>query len=457
MENIVLAHEVDWGGFRAATRRLIHAGIAPADVAWSVRYPDDLFAGAPEDASQAEASNAPGFALVRSVVELAQTLIQASDPGRFALLHALIHRAHAGERHILQNLADPDVAHANRLAQAVRRDTHRMRASIRFRALERDGATHGIAWFEPQHFVVEGNAGFFVHRFAPTTWSILTPYRSVHWNGADLHFGPGVDARDVPDHDALAEYWAAHFSPLFGPERLKLDAMQAGMPRKYWKNLPAAAAIPELVRAASDRADAMVNTQVNDPLRRAAMEAAGCQRCDLWKHATQTVFGEGPADAPMMLIGEQPGDQEDLAGRPFVGPAGQMLDRALAEAGIDRTRVYVTNAVKHFKFEPRGKRRIHQKPDTAEIVACQFWLDFERQTIRPRVTVLLGATAARGALGRAVAIGRERGKPLPLGDSLTLITVHPSYLLRLPDEAAKAREYAAFVADLRRAAEMLAA
>lgn len=193
-----------------------------------------------------------------------------------------------------------------------------------------------------------------------------------------------------------------------------------------------------------------------DELAAAAREAAGCRRCPLWANATQTVFGEGAGEAALMLVGEQPGDQEDLAGRPFVGPAGKMLDAALLEAGIDRHQVYVTNAVKHFKFILRGKRRIHQKPDAGEITACKFWLDLEREQVRPRLTVLLGATAARAVLGRAVTIARERGRPIPLGaQAAALVTVHPSFLLRLPDEAAKRREYAAFVGDLRLAAGMV--
>jgi len=189
-------------------------------------------------------------------------------------------------------------------------------------------------------------------------------------------------------------------------------------------------------------------------LGRAAVDAAACRRCHLWENATQTVFGEGPRDATMLFVGEQPGEQEDIAGRPFVGPAGQVLDRALTEAGIDRNDVYVTNAVKHFKFLPRGKRRIHQKPDRAEIAACRFWLDIERAELRPRITVLLGATAAQAVLGRLVTIGRERGRAIPLDRGTGLVTVHPSYLLRLPDEDSKAREYRAFVTDLRLAVRL---
>ncbi|HTR15838.1 MAG TPA: UdgX family uracil-DNA binding protein [Acetobacteraceae bacterium] len=187
-----------------------------------------------------------------------------------------------------------------------------------------------------------------------------------------------------------------------------------------------------------------------------AQEAASCRRCDLWAHATRTVFGEGPADARLMLIGEQPGDQEDLLGRPFIGPAGQLLNRALEEAGIDRRLVYVTNAVKHFKFKPRGKRRLHQKPTMPEIKACRFWLDQEREMVKPAVIVMLGTTASRAVLGRVATISRERGTPIPLGEgACALATVHPSYLLRLPDEAVKRREYAAFVQDLRRAVALV--
>ena len=180
-------------------------------------------------------------------------------------------------------------------------------------------------------------------------------------------------------------------------------------------------------------------------------EARGCRRCDLYKHATQTVFGEGPLDAGIMFVGEQPGDQEDLAGRPFVGPAGALFDDALEKAGIDRSTVYVTNAVKHFKFVPRGKRRIHNKPDAGEISACRWWIEHERELIRPAVTVALGATAARSLIGKTVTIGKVRGEPLALEDgSECWVTVHPSSLLRMPNREKRHEARALFVRDLKR-------
>ena len=197
--------------------------------------------------------------------------------------------------------------------------------------------------------------------------------------------------------------------------------------------------------------------RINDPARALAAlaaEAASCTRCPLYKNATQTVFGEGPVDATMMLIGEQPGDQEDLTGRPFVGPAGRVLDSALEAAGLERGEIYITNAVKHFKNEPRGKRRLHKKPDTSEIDACRWWLDNELEIVQPAVAVALGVTAARALLRRALSINANRGRLIALpGGAKGLITVHPSYLLRLREERDKRREFDLLVKDLRLAAE----
>ena len=193
------------------------------------------------------------------------------------------------------------------------------------------------------------------------------------------------------------------------------------------------------------------------PLEQVRLAAAECKACDLWKTGTQTVFGEGAEGAEVMLVGEQPGDKEDLAGRPFVGPAGRILDQALEEAGIDRSTVYVTNAVKHFKWEPRGKRRLHKRPDSAEVSACRPWLDREIELVRPRVVVCLGATAAQDLLGRTFKVTKQRGEffAQPEGHLITA-TVHPSSILRAPDPATRKKELAAFTEDLRQVAKKLA-
>ena len=188
-------------------------------------------------------------------------------------------------------------------------------------------------------------------------------------------------------------------------------------------------------------------------LRRIKLEAEGCRRCPLWEHATQTVFGSGTANAPLMLVGEQPGDVEDRRGEPFVGPAGQLLRRALGQAGIDMAGVYLTNAVKHFKWRPQGKRRLHERPNHEEVMACRLWLDMEIETVRPAAVVALGATAAGALLGPSVRVTKDRGRKLVSTLApLVTVTVHPSSILRSTDAASRARAYEQFVADLRRIA-----
>ena len=323
-----------------------------------------------------------------------------------------------------------------------------------------------VAWFEPQHQIVEANAGFFVDRYASMRWSILTPDRCMHWDTEQLWFAPGVSRDQAPGEDAKEDLWRTYYRSIFNPARLKVRAMKSEMAPHYWKNLPEAEDIPQLIAHAPDRAAAMVAESVaqsapiathaaapvppTDDLDVVRAAADGCRACPLWRNATCTVFGEGPARAPVMLVGEQPGDQEDRAGRPFVGPAGQLLDRALRAAGVAREQLYVTNAVKHFKWSPRGKRRLHEKPNDLELAACKPWLQAEVRLVHPRLIVCLGASAARSVLGRSIRVLAERGtlQPSVFGPT-ALITVHPSSLLRLPDPGEAAVAFDHFVADLR--------
>jgi uracil-DNA glycosylase len=282
---------------------------------------------------------------------------------------------------------------------------------------------------------------------------------------------PSSRRSEARGEDANKPLWRTLLRRHFKPARL---TVQARMPKKYWRNLPESPAIPTLIASAQQRTLDMIHkaptesprvkarassrtpsrTTHTDTLDDLREEAAGCRDCPLWKNATQTVFGEGRPSANILFVGEQPGDQEDLTGRPFVGPAGRFLDKALRDAGVDRKATYVTNAVKHFKFEPRGKRRIHKKPNEMEIAACHQWLEGELRAVNPDVVVALGATAARAVFGRATAIGKNRGRVIPAAEAHTftnadvLVTVHPSYLLRVPDEDRDAA-YAEFVADLK--------
>lgn len=473
----VLAHEADFEGWRNAARALLAAEVPPARAEWQVGDQPGLLGMEAEDMPVAGGGLQPR--VPAAFLALAQTVALHRDAERFGLLYLLLWRIVQGERDLLSRPLDPAFRRAEQMVRQVHRDQHKMKAFVRFREIRGDRirsqeGSHFVAWFEPEHHIVEATAPFFAERFAGMVWSILTPERSVHWDGEELHALPGAVRADAAGEDGLEEVWRTYYASIFNPARLKLDAMRGEMPVKYWKNLPEARLIRPLTQAAGRRTTAMIATPATEPARRLPQsirpaleapleglealgrDAAGCRRCPLWKDATATVWGEGRAGAPIMLVGEQPGDQEDVAGRPFVGPAGQLLDRALAEAGLPRDRLYVTNAVKHFKFEPRGKRRIHQRPNAGEVDACRWWLDREIALVRPRLVVALGATAARGLFQRAVSIGQERGRPLPFGEGRqALITVHPSYLLRLPDEAAKREACRGFVADLAQAAAYL--
>lgn len=478
MRSVSVAHQADFAGWRDQARRLLATEIPPQAVIWTVAAEQQsLFAPAADGAPPTDAPG-PTLMVPRGFMPLAESVVQHRDPERFALAYRLLWRLTHGERGILQVAVDADVHRMEMLAKAVHRDTHKMRAFLRFRTVEHEGQEHYLAWFEPDHFIVEANAAFFVRRFAGMCWSIMTPYRTAHWDTATLRFGPGASRRDVPAEDELETYWRTYYASIFNPARLNPVAMRSEMPKKYWHNLPEAQIIAPLIQAAAGRTNTMLASSATEPGRRGRVlrdavvsavevdvtkisslrkQVLSCRECPLWENATQAVFGEGAKDAPVMLVGEQPGDQEDLAGRPFVGPAGQMLDRALAEAGVDRSRTYVTNAVKHFKFVPRGKRRLHQKPDAGEINACHHWLAREIDLVEPHLVVALGATAVQSLFGRPMKIGEVRGKLMPLGERRALVTVHPSYLLRLPDPAVKEAEYRRFVADLRLAADSMAA
>jgi DNA polymerase len=332
-----------------------------------------------------------------------------------------------------------------------------MRAFVRFRRVETEEGERFVAWYEPEHNTLDANAEFFVNRFGGMRWAILTPEASLFWDLGKLESGPGVPRSRAPQEDELEELWRVYYRATFNPARLKLAAMRAQLPVRRWNNLPEARTIPELVRLSRGRVEEMRAAQPRSAsefipadaswaeLRDAVLQCGACQLC---ARATQAVFGEGNPAARIVLVGEQPGDEEDRAGRPFVGPAGQVLDEALREADLPRSDLYVTNAVKAFKFEERGKRRIHQTPRSGEISTCRPWLTAEIEAVQPGVVVCLGASAAQSVLGRKAHIAAERGRTVPCGDLLAVVTYHPSAILRVPGEPAQRELFAMLVSDL---------
>jgi len=446
----------DFKAWRDTARALLVAGVAPQDANWGEA--GDLFAGEPRGVGLSPIASPR---VPRGFIDVARMALLHSDPARLALLYRVLWRLQR-QPALLEDGAAPDVRRLHEFARAVHRDIHKMRAFVRFRrVMERGGGERFVAWFEPSHRVLRANAAFFLNRFASQRWSILTPQGSLHWDGKALAEGPTARRQEAPADNAAEDLWRTYYASIFNPARLKVGAMLKEMPRRYWANLPEAALIPGLIAGAQARESGMIERgaieqgERPESLAGIAAALAVCRRCPIGCNGTRAVAGEGPGAAALMIVGEQPGDVEEESGRPFVGPAGRLLRGALDHAGLPPEQAYITNAVKHFKFAQQGKRRLHQSPTAGEIDTCRWWLEGERERVRPKLVLALGASAARGMLGRTVSVQRERGRGRTLPDGAELwITAHPSYLLRLHDEGRRVEE-ARFAQDLTAVARRL--
>lgn len=459
--------------WRAAARQLAGNRVDGGQVTWADGdSPAELFGADPLPPPGPHPVTAS-----RDFLDLARTVSSHSDPERWALLYGALIRLQ-DDRGFIANPADPLTDRLGRMAKSVRRDIHKMHAFVRFHELPSDGPRRSFgAWFEPEHPVLEAGTPFFAKRFADMDWLIATPQGIARFDGA-ITYAPPAPRPDFPP-DANHALWHIYFANIFNPARIKTHAMRSEMPLKYWKNLSETALIPEMLADAPRRVQAMRDAGASDApafaarvtarirqlpddrppetLEAARDQALRCTRCELCHAATQTVWGEGNPAAPLMIVGEAPGDHEDLQGRPFVGPAGQLLHQAMAGAGLDPAQAWMTNAVKHFKFVPRGKRRIHQTPAAGEIRHCKGWLDLERRFVRPRLTLALGATAAFALTGNRSPLTPRRGTVETTQDGgPVLITWHPSLILRL-EAGAAAQARGQFATDLSQAARLLAA
>ncbi|QBX33295.1 UdgX family uracil-DNA binding protein [Paracoccus liaowanqingii] len=473
MIRVPLPRFARFDAWRAAARDLASARIPPEEVTWAdLDTPPDLFGADPLPAPGDHSVTA-----TQDFLQLARQVASHSDPERWSLLYTALIRAQSDRRY-LTNPADPMLDRLTRLAKSVRRDIHKMHAFVRFHELPSDGPRRSFgAWFEPEHPILEAGTPFFAKRFADMDWLIATPEGTARFTGAGIAYDDPAPRPDLPD-DANHILWQTYFANIFNPARIKTNAMRSEMPKKYWKNLPETRLIPDMLADAPRRVQAMRDAGATDApafapritarlrqqpddslpetLDQAATQAARCTRCDLCHAATQTVWGTGAPTAPLMIVGEAPGDHEDLQGKPFVGPAGQLLRRTMAEAHLPADRAWLTNAVKHFRFTPRGKRRMHQTPDRPHVEHCRWWLDLERRFTAPRLTVALGATAAFALTGNRKPLTPRRGTIEPAFDGgPVLITWHPSLILRLPPDRAPAA-LAELRADLTRAAELTA-
>jgi DNA polymerase len=476
MRSIVI--EDHYAAWRVASLGALAEHVAPETIEWRVAQPSEvkheqtLF-----DYSETPAMTpaGPAAAVLHVSKELAALLHDAAlyrDPQRWAFLYKVLWRWHQGDRAVASP-ADADGARLYRMAKGVRRAKHDMIAYVRFRRQSAARtAPEYIAWYEPEHDVLAWAAEHFAQRMGRSSWLITTPRAAALWDGAQLHLEqrhalPGEHGGDTADEaEAL---WLAYYRSTFNPARLNEAALEQHMPVRFWKGLPEGHLIPAMISEAKSGARRLaqasgvgalggksipVEAQAAQPVREQASSLDNCRRCELWRNATQAVGGAGSGNARIMLIGEQPGDHEDLSGRPFVGPAGQLLEMAITRAGLTREQVYLTNAVKHFKWEPRGKRRLHKTPGQREVEACSYWLERELESVQPAVIVTLGATALTALLREKASLGDYIDTPFELDGGWGIATYHPSFALRQQDEAARDKVLAAISDALGRAREL---
>lgn len=435
MRLIRLAKETDFDGWRAAARTLRLAGVLPRKVAWTVAgsevdlaFPEGR---APEDAAAGPPGVGEGaFKVPRAFAELAADVALHLAPDRFALLYRMLFRLAQNGR-LMEDASDSDVIRARQMAAAVREATRRMVDEVVPRPIAGAAGVH-IAWHAPAHRVAERAAPALTARYPHLAFSVLTPEVGLHWDMAVLRTGAGATLGDNPSEAALDDHWRKRCASFFPPapvisSREMKAAIRGSRDGPYERGAPAS-------------------------LAEVAAGIDSCRRCDLWRGACRGLAGEGPPHAPVMLVGEQPADADDQAGRPFVGAAGALLDRALGEAGLDRGQVFLSNAIRHFKHERRGTRRLQRTPTLQEVEACRWWLDAERRLVQPKVVVALGATAAQAVFGKPLPVVSSRGEVRSLsGRARGLVTFHPAFVLRLPEERVRTETLAALVSDLRTA------
>jgi len=450
--SVSLAETGTFEAWRQAARSAISHHIEPQHIDWTAQ--NSLFVEQPlPDACGKTAISTP-----KAFLDLAHNVVWHSDPERFYLLYEALWRIIHQDGNPLSPV-DALGIRLSRMAKNVRRDLHKMHAFLRFREIEPlTDRRRFAAWFEPDHNIVEPASSFFVARFSDMDWSILTPQRSVKFENGKLSFQPGAERPNLT-LDATEALWATYFTHIFNPARTNTRAMLSEMPKKYWKNLPETNLIPDMLKAAEARLGNMQKAEASKPRKGSARISERyrdqfetlpdkvdvlddlqkairqCKRCNLCEHATQAVCGEGSEKADLMIVGEQPGDQEDLSGHPFIGPAGQLLRRLMHQAHIEPEHVWLTNAVKHFKFVPRGKRRLHQTPNRDEINHCRWWLHQEIRLVKPRVILALGASAAFALTDINKPLSERRGDTETTSDGIIIkFSWHPAYILRVPDK-----------------------
>ncbi|KND60754.1 Uracil-DNA glycosylase, putative family 6 [Candidatus Burkholderia verschuerenii] len=478
MRSIVL--DPSFASWRASARTLLIEGVHPRDVDWQESDASATVFGTVGRTSGPADPNAPKPPKIAGTfLRMLETAACYRAPDRWPFLYRALWRWTQGDRAVASGEDEDEDGHRlRRMIKAVQTEETHMRKVLRFRHRDPSlGPPEFISWFEPVHDLLEHAAMHFATRMGNATWMIATPHSAAFWDGALLRVDRTSEPEEKPadfgepagmngeavSGDAIEALWLAYYESTFTTALENAAKMASHMPVRYWKSPPDDRIDPTLISRADpysrrDRhprnvpsdMEVTINTDL-EPIKGTLLNAppslAECKRCALWRNATQPVAGIGPANARVMLVGEQPGDQEDREGTPFVGPAGKLLDEAIAEAGLSRESLYLTNAVKHFKWETRGSddERLHSPPAQRKREACRYWLDEELNRIAPKVVVALGATALKALTGHRTALSEYLGKTIEHKGRIVVPTYHPSYLLRVTDEKIRAEVFGTLV------------
>jgi probable DNA metabolism protein len=452
--------------WRNKARGFLLQDIPPDKIIWqsASNTQNNLLSGLEEAVSSEPTKE---ISIPKEFLKLAQAVGCHRELQKWDWLYQALWRLTHNEKHLLQISSDPLVHSLYILYKAVRRDAHKMKAFVRFKCLKQAGEDFYISWYRPDHNIARYVANFFKRRFSVMKWTIMTPDETVSWGGEELEFSPGVPHKNQIE-DNIEELWLTYYSAIFNPARIKIKAMKNEMPIRFWHGLPEAAIIPKILAEAPQRVAKMMKEQEGfkssaaeflpqiktlETLRKAA---SVCEGCDLYRCAKQTVFGQGPADAKLIIVGEQPGLEEDTKGVPFVGPAGKVLREALAKAEIPEKDVYITNVVKHFKHQAYHGKKLHRTPTPREVAACKPWIDSEIEAIQPQLVLCLGVTAAKALIKPGFTMKKDHGIWTESTSHFQLsATYHPAAILRSPTPEMREDMLGALQKDLIATAKLL--
>lgn len=458
----IITMEPTFESWRKNARTLLEDKIHFEDVIWETSTTGSLFDLMPDDHRPKTST----IKIPREFIKDAAFVSTYNDDSTWSLLYRLLYRIAYEQKNLMDNPLDNDVLDFHRRMKLVGRDLHKMHAFVRFKEIKHNDESIYMAWHRPDHRILKLSAPFFTDRFNGMNWIIFTEDESMSWINNELSFGPGISQKEAEAYDETEELWKTYYASTFNPARLKVKMMKSELPVRHWATLPEAQLIDGLIKEAPYMVDRFIETQrtqasasipVNvSSLSELRTALPNCSACTICSKATAPVFGEGPMNADIVFVGEQPGSEEDIAGSPFVGPTGRLFMEALAKADIQRSDVYLTNAVKAFKWKDQDGFRKHVNPSSFEISACRPWVKAELEMIRPKILVCLGASAAQSVFGKVMKVNDSNGKVFQTALSdYTVILPHPSAILRMPNLEEQTRMLEQFENDIAELKELL--